>query len=174
MNRLDKVVVFRTLNGEDLRKILDIELNEVQNRIMASQINRQFIFRCTHESKEFLLREGTDLKYGARHLKTSDRAPSGVSAFEPDCDRTDQSGRRHQGGSEPCDGDKLTFSRERVDAEFRPWKPPASSDSANRKANKVGARVGCSRGASCGSGPDSESGNLLKTKPASGLEPLAC
>ena len=37
MNRLDKVVVFRTLNGEDLRQILDIELSEVQNRIMASQ-----------------------------------------------------------------------------------------------------------------------------------------
>jgi len=69
MNRLDKVVVFRTLSAADMRQILDIELNEVQTRIMASQTENQFIFRCTADSKEFLLREGTDVKYGARHLK---------------------------------------------------------------------------------------------------------
>jgi ATP-dependent Clp protease ATP-binding subunit ClpB len=69
MNRIDKVVVFKTLNQQHLRQILDIELNEVQNRIMASQSEKQFIFRCTADAKEFLLREGTDLKYGARHLK---------------------------------------------------------------------------------------------------------
>src|SRR5262245_35880687 len=46
MNRIDKVVVFRTLTEDDLRQILDIELNEVQNRIIASQTDRQFIFRC--------------------------------------------------------------------------------------------------------------------------------
>jgi ATP-dependent Clp protease ATP-binding subunit ClpA len=69
MNRIDKVVVFRTLNQQHLRQILDIELNDVQNRIMASQSDKQFIFRCTAAAKEFLLREGTDLKYGARHLK---------------------------------------------------------------------------------------------------------
>lgn len=69
MNRLDKVVVFRTLNHQDLRQVLDIELNEVQNRIMASSLDIRFYFRCMAEAKEFLLREGTDLKYGARHLK---------------------------------------------------------------------------------------------------------
>src|SRR6185369_14587055 len=69
MNRLDKVVVFRTLTESNLRNVLDIELNDVQSRIMASHADRQFIFRCTIESKEFLLHEGTDLKYGARHLK---------------------------------------------------------------------------------------------------------
>lgn len=68
MNRIDKVVVFRTLTEEQLRKILEIELDEVQKRIMASKAERQFIFRCTDRAKEFLLREGTDLKYGARHL----------------------------------------------------------------------------------------------------------
>src|ERR1051326_5140762 len=69
MNRLDKVVVFQTLTQEHLRQVLDIELGEVQNRIMASQSDRQFIFRCTTQAKDFLLQEGTDLKYGARHLK---------------------------------------------------------------------------------------------------------
>src|SRR3989344_4663703 len=69
MNRLDKVVVFRALNQDHLRQILDIELNEVQKRITASQTDKQFLFSCTLEAKEFLLHEGTDLKYGARHLK---------------------------------------------------------------------------------------------------------
>src|SRR5438094_5544048 len=69
MNRIDKVVVFRTLSQQHLRQILDIELNDVQNRIMSSQSDKQFIFRCTADAKEFLLREGTDLKYGARQLK---------------------------------------------------------------------------------------------------------
>jgi len=69
MNRLDKVVVFRTLSATDMRQILDIELNEVQTRIMSSQTENQFIFRCTAEARDFLLREGTDVKYGARHLK---------------------------------------------------------------------------------------------------------
>lgn len=68
MNRIDKTVVFRTLNQGHLRQILDIELNDVQNRIMAGQ-SEQFIFRCKADAKELLLREGTDPKYGARHLK---------------------------------------------------------------------------------------------------------
>jgi len=69
MNRLDKVVVFRTLTAADMRQILDIELNEVQTRIMSLQNDNQFIFRCSPNAKDFLLREGTDVKYGARHLK---------------------------------------------------------------------------------------------------------
>lgn len=71
MNRIDKVVVFHTLSQQNLREVLDIELNDVQNRIMASQSDKQFVFRCTSEAKDFLLKEGTDLKYGARHLKRS-------------------------------------------------------------------------------------------------------
>ena len=69
MNRIDKVVVFRSLTEANLREVLDIELAEVQNRIMSSQTQRQFVLSCTDAAKGFLLREGTDLKYGARHLK---------------------------------------------------------------------------------------------------------
>ncbi len=69
MNRIDTVVVFRALNEENLRKVLDIELDKVQNRIMELPLNARFIFRCTPTTKDFLLKEGTDLKYGARHLK---------------------------------------------------------------------------------------------------------
>jgi len=68
MNRIDKVVVFRSLKEHHLRKILDIELVAVQDRITESA-GTKFIFECTDEAKEFLLGEGIDLKYGARHLK---------------------------------------------------------------------------------------------------------
>jgi ATP-dependent Clp protease ATP-binding subunit ClpA len=62
-------VVFRTLTREQLTRVLDVELCKIQNRITVSQPGRQFIFRCTNAAREFLLKEGTDLKYGARHLK---------------------------------------------------------------------------------------------------------
>ncbi|HLH30748.1 MAG TPA: AAA family ATPase [Terriglobia bacterium] len=69
MNRIDKVIVFRTLNREHLRSIVDIELGFVQKRILASDPERIFDFVCTNAAKEFLLNAGTDPKYGARHLK---------------------------------------------------------------------------------------------------------
>jgi len=68
MNRIDKVVVFRSLKEHHLRQILDIELRLVQNRITESA-GTKFVFECLEGAKEFLLREGIDLKYGARHLK---------------------------------------------------------------------------------------------------------
>src|SRR5437588_4799993 len=70
MNRIDKVVVFRSLKEHHLRRILDIELRAVQDRITESA-GTKFVFECTDEAKEFLLSEGIDLKYGARHLKRS-------------------------------------------------------------------------------------------------------
>jgi ATP-dependent Clp protease ATP-binding subunit ClpB len=70
MNRIDKVVVFRSLKEHHLRKILEIELNSVQNRITETG-GTKFVFECTDAAKEFLLSEGIDYKYGARHLKRS-------------------------------------------------------------------------------------------------------
>jgi ATP-dependent Clp protease ATP-binding subunit ClpA len=71
MNRIDKVVVFKTLRREHLEKILEIELGLVQQRILQATGNNQFVFSCTPRVKELLLKEGTDPKYGARHLKRS-------------------------------------------------------------------------------------------------------
>jgi ATP-dependent Clp protease ATP-binding subunit ClpA len=71
MNRIDKVIVFRALTRENLEKILDIELDRVQQRIINATDGRQFVFRCTTPARDFLLREGTDIKFGARHLKRS-------------------------------------------------------------------------------------------------------
>jgi ATP-dependent Clp protease ATP-binding subunit ClpB len=69
MNRLDKIVTFQPLGNEQLKKILDIELNLVQQRIFNTSNDRAFVFTVSDSSKDFLLEEGTDLKYGARHLK---------------------------------------------------------------------------------------------------------
>ncbi len=68
MNRIDKVVVFRSLKEHHLREILNIELRAVQARITESA-GTKFVFECSDPAKEFLLQEGIDLKYGARHLK---------------------------------------------------------------------------------------------------------
>jgi ATP-dependent Clp protease ATP-binding subunit ClpA len=68
MNRIDKVVVFRSLKEHHLRAILDLELQAVQDRIMLSA-GTKFVFQCSSEAKDMLLEEGIDFKYGARHLK---------------------------------------------------------------------------------------------------------
>jgi ATP-dependent Clp protease ATP-binding subunit ClpA len=70
MNRIDKVVVFRTLQRAHLEKILDIELGRVQERIISTAVGgSQFVFKCTPAARDFLIAEGTDVKFGARHLK---------------------------------------------------------------------------------------------------------
>src|ERR1700680_1217711 len=69
INRLDKIVTFKPLGSGELRKILDIELNRVQQRIFNTAPDKSFVFKTSDEAKDFLLQEGTDLKYGARHLK---------------------------------------------------------------------------------------------------------
>jgi ATP-dependent Clp protease ATP-binding subunit ClpA len=75
MNRIDKVVVFRPLGAQELRKILNIELNGLQQRIFDSENTTPFVFNLTADAKDYLLREGTDMRYGARHLKRAiDRA----------------------------------------------------------------------------------------------------
>jgi len=69
INRLDKIVVFKPLGEQELKKVLDIELQLLQERIFLSSLDRPFALTVTDAGKEHLLREGTDVKYGARHLK---------------------------------------------------------------------------------------------------------
>jgi hypothetical protein len=68
MNRIDKVVVFHSLRSEQLNEICEIELEMVQRRVLETAKER-FLFQVTQPAKDFLLREGTNLQYGARHLK---------------------------------------------------------------------------------------------------------
>src|SRR3981189_1043913 len=68
MNRLDKVVVFHPLRQEKLEKILEIQVGMGAGRGVGTG-RGQFLFRATPAARRFLLQEGTDFKYGARHLK---------------------------------------------------------------------------------------------------------
>ena len=68
MNRLDKIVVFHPLQRKQLEEVLDIELTMVQQRVLETA-KGQFLFRVTEQGRDFLLEEGTDQRYGARHLK---------------------------------------------------------------------------------------------------------
>ena len=69
INRIDKVIVFKPLGAGELDQILTLELNQLQQRIFNAPNSTPFIFNVSPAAKRFLLQEGTDLKYGARHLK---------------------------------------------------------------------------------------------------------
>jgi ATP-dependent Clp protease ATP-binding subunit ClpB len=81
MNRVDRIIVFRSLSEESLRKILKIEVTALQDRVWAAPSKKweaggcqgvfpQFrpIFRLTEAAQAFLIKEGTSVIYGAREL----------------------------------------------------------------------------------------------------------
>ncbi|MBV8733101.1 MAG: ATP-dependent Clp protease ATP-binding subunit [Acidobacteriia bacterium] len=73
INRLDAMVVFQALGERQLRQVIEIELRRVQQRVLNSKA-APFIFHVTEAALHQLLAEGTDPRYGARHLKrTIDR-----------------------------------------------------------------------------------------------------
>ena len=65
LNRLDDVIIFRHLNKEDLKKVIDFELAKVRDRLR----DRGFEIELTEESKEFIIKQGSNLDYGARPLR---------------------------------------------------------------------------------------------------------
>jgi ATP-dependent Clp protease ATP-binding subunit ClpC len=65
LNRIDDVIVFHALSREDLGKIVDIEVNEVKERLKEQDIN----IELTKDAKEFLIEKGFDVVFGARPLK---------------------------------------------------------------------------------------------------------
>lgn len=81
MNRIDRLIVFRSLSEDSLRKILKNELFEVQSRLWKGPFNiwkREMnlspmpnfrpVLRFTEAAKTFLIKEGTSQRYGAREL----------------------------------------------------------------------------------------------------------
>jgi ATP-dependent Clp protease ATP-binding subunit ClpA len=82
MNRIDKLVVFHSLTQGHLRQILDLELRALEGRIMRSA-KTKFFFSCSDSVKELLLREGMDSRYGARHLKRSNRTTARNADVKP-------------------------------------------------------------------------------------------
>jgi ATP-dependent Clp protease ATP-binding subunit ClpA len=69
INRIDKIIVFKPLGKAELRQIVDLEIDALQERIIQMPGDRAFRFTVTGAAKQFLLDEGTDMRYGARHLK---------------------------------------------------------------------------------------------------------
>jgi ATP-dependent Clp protease ATP-binding subunit ClpB len=64
LNRLDRIVVFKALGNEELDRILDIELELVQQRVQAALANKPFFINVTDSARKFLLAESIDLRYG--------------------------------------------------------------------------------------------------------------
>ena len=69
INRLDKMIVFHPLGEGELRRIVDIELARLQDRILTNSSAGGFVLRVTEQARERLLRDGVDARYGARHLR---------------------------------------------------------------------------------------------------------
>lgn len=65
LNRLDDTIIFRHLTKEDLKLVIDYELVKVRERLS----DRGFALELTDAAKEFLIRRGSDLDYGARPLR---------------------------------------------------------------------------------------------------------
>ena len=69
INRIDKTIVFSPLGDAELRQILGLELQFVQDRVHRATGTTSIGFTVSDRAQDFLLREGTDQRYGARHLK---------------------------------------------------------------------------------------------------------
>jgi len=65
LNRLDDIVVFRSLTKDDLYKIIEIEMQEVISRLSDQEIK----IDLNKEAKDILITKGFDLIFGARPLK---------------------------------------------------------------------------------------------------------
>lgn len=65
INRLDGVIVFRSLNQEDIRKIVQLELDKVNDRLKENEIH----LRATDEALEYFSEEGYNPEMGARPLR---------------------------------------------------------------------------------------------------------
>lgn len=66
LNRLsDEPIIFRHLEKKDLRLVVDLELSKIRHRLSE----RGFELELTDDAKEFLIKKGTNLDYGARPLR---------------------------------------------------------------------------------------------------------
>jgi ATP-dependent Clp protease ATP-binding subunit ClpC len=65
LNRIDDIIVFRSLTDEDLKQIIDIELAKVSKRLKEKNLT----LVLTEEAKQLLIKKGTNKEYGARPLR---------------------------------------------------------------------------------------------------------
>ena len=65
LNRLDEVILFKPLARNEIRKIVDIQINRVQKMLRDKEITLE----VSDEVKDWLAQLGYDVTYGARPLK---------------------------------------------------------------------------------------------------------
>ncbi len=65
INRVDDIIVFRSLTKEDLEHIVELEVRDVESRLKDQNIK----IDLTKEAKDFLIEKGFDKNFGARPLK---------------------------------------------------------------------------------------------------------
>jgi ATP-dependent Clp protease ATP-binding subunit ClpC len=65
LNRLDDIIIFRHLTNEDLKEVIDLELAKVRDRLGERGLHLDL----TDDAKEFLIKKGSNLDYGARPLR---------------------------------------------------------------------------------------------------------
>ena len=65
LNRIDDVIIFNSLNKDDINKIIDIEMNNLLKRIETLG----YTVKISEEAKDFIAEKGFDAKFGARPLK---------------------------------------------------------------------------------------------------------
>ena len=64
-DRVDEVIIFRSLTKEDLKRIIDIELAKVSKRL--AEKNMKIVL--SDEAKELIIEKGSSLDFGARPLR---------------------------------------------------------------------------------------------------------
>ena len=65
LNRVDDMIMFKSLSREDIHKIIDIELEKLHDRIKGMG----YFVESTEKAKDFILEKGYDEKFGARPMK---------------------------------------------------------------------------------------------------------
>src|SRR5271168_1115593 len=65
LNRIDEILVFLQLTPQEIRRIVDLRLNELNARVADQGLK----IVCTDEVKDLLATKGYDIVYGARPLK---------------------------------------------------------------------------------------------------------
>jgi ATP-dependent Clp protease ATP-binding subunit ClpC len=65
INRVNDIIVFRHLTDNDMKQVIDLELGKVRDRLKEKGI----ALELTDEAKEFLVKKGTNLDFGARPLR---------------------------------------------------------------------------------------------------------
>jgi ATP-dependent Clp protease ATP-binding subunit ClpB len=66
LNRIDEIIMFKPLLSDELRKIVDLQLEKVK---LALQKNNEIILTVSDDAKDWLVKVGYDITFGARPLK---------------------------------------------------------------------------------------------------------